>query len=41
VLGLLSLGQIPERNNLREERLVLAHGFRRFSPYGREGLAGA
>jgi hypothetical protein len=32
LVSFLSLGQIPERNNLRQERFVLAHGFRSFSP---------
>jgi hypothetical protein len=25
--------KIPDRNNLREERFVVAHGFRGFSPW--------
>jgi hypothetical protein len=27
------LGKIPERNRLKEGRLILAHGFRGFSPW--------
>jgi hypothetical protein len=32
--------RIPDRNNLRERRLILAYGFRRFSPLW-EGIVGA
>jgi hypothetical protein len=30
--------QTPDKNNLREERFILAHSFRGFSPTWQEGM---
>jgi hypothetical protein len=32
-ISVLSLWQIPEKNNLEKERFILAHSFRAFSPW--------
>jgi hypothetical protein len=40
VLVLHCCDKIPEQNNLREARCILAHGFRVSFHHGREGMVG-